>query len=77
LNGRDGADISQLASCRASPAWPKAVDYGNEVMAAVGRVLIMILLAALIGGAAYLMFWDIPAPRQPVEVTVPNDRLPQ
>jgi hypothetical protein len=47
------------------------------VVAAVGRVLIMILLAALVGGAAYLMFWDIPAPRQPVEVTVPNDRLPQ
>lgn len=46
-------------------------------MAAVGRVLIVILLTALVGGAAYLMFWDIPAPRQPVEVTVPDDRFPQ
>ncbi|HEX2527771.1 MAG TPA: hypothetical protein VHL31_15920 [Geminicoccus sp.] len=46
-------------------------------MAAVGRVLVVILLAALVGGAAYLMLWDIPAPRKPVEVTVPDDRLPK
>ena len=49
----------------------------REAMAAVGRVLVVILLAALIGGAAYLMLWDIPAPRKPVEVTVPDDRLPK
>ncbi len=44
-------------------------------MAALARALIVILLAAILGGVAFLMFWDVPAPRKPVEVLVPDDRL--
>ena len=44
-------------------------------MAGFVRVLIVILLAAVLGTLAFLMFWDVPAPRHPVEVVVPNDRL--
>jgi hypothetical protein len=46
-------------------------------MAALVRALIVILLAAILGGVAFLMFWDVPAPRQPVEVLIPDDRLAQ
>ena len=46
-------------------------------MAAVGRALIVIVLAAVLGGVAFLMLWDVPAPRTAVEVTVPDDRLPK
>ncbi|WP_200840957.1 hypothetical protein [Geminicoccus flavidas] len=46
-------------------------------MAAFGRALLVILIAAVLGGIAFLMFWDVPAPRQPVEAVVPAERLAQ
>ncbi len=37
--------------------------------------LVAILVAALVGGGAFLAGWDIPAPQKKVEKVVPNDRF--
>ena len=39
--------------------------------------LIALIFAALIGGAIYLIAYDIPAPVAPVERVIYNDRFPQ
>jgi hypothetical protein len=39
------------------------------------RLLLVLLLLLLVGGTAYLLAWDIPAPTRPIEVQIPNDRF--
>lgn len=39
--------------------------------------LILLVLLILVGGAAYLAFWNIPAPSAVVEKTIPDDRFPK
>ena len=41
------------------------------------RLLMVGLVIVLLGGAAYLVTWDIPAPTRQVETVVPDDRLPR
>ena len=38
-------------------------------------VLIVLVLALILGGMAYLMFADVPAPAGTIEQTVPDDQL--
>ena len=40
------------------------------------RVLLLLLVLVLVSGIAFVMLWDIPAPTQQIEVTVPDGRLP-
>lgn len=35
------------------------------------------LVLILVGGGAFIAFWDIPAPTQRVEKVIPNERLPR
>lgn len=43
-----------------------------------GWVIISGLIAvALAGGAIFLLTWDIPAPSERVETTIPDDRFPR
>lgn len=37
--------------------------------------IIVILLIAILGGAVFLVTWDIPAPSAPVEKILPDDRF--
>ncbi|MGH6948684.1 MAG: hypothetical protein ACREDZ_15240 [Kiloniellales bacterium] len=39
-------------------------------------VLFVLVLGALLGGALFLMTWEIPAPNAPVEKVLPDDRFP-
>lgn len=39
-------------------------------------ILLLLLAILLLGGAIFLYFWDIPAPQQVVEKTIPDDQLP-
>jgi hypothetical protein len=41
----------------------------------IGFVVIVIL--AVLGGAAFLAFWNPPAPTAPVEKVVPDARFPK
>jgi len=49
-------------------------DRGNRGMKAAVIVLV-IVVAVLAGGLAFLSTWDIPAPSKPVEKAIPNDKL--
>lgn len=40
------------------------------------KILLLLLLLVIVGGLAFVMLWDIPAPTQLIEFTVPDGRLP-
>ncbi|GGB31459.1 hypothetical protein GCM10011505_11130 [Tistrella bauzanensis] len=39
------------------------------------RFILILLLVAILGGGAFLMTFDMPAPVRSVEKVVPNDKL--
>jgi hypothetical protein len=41
------------------------------------RIVLLVALVAIVGGAAFLVTWDIPPPTATVEIVLPNDRFPQ
>ncbi|MDA0260659.1 MAG: hypothetical protein O3A21_00455 [Proteobacteria bacterium] len=40
-------------------------------------ILLLIVLAGIVGGFAFLATWDIPPPSARVEQVIPNDRFPK
>jgi hypothetical protein len=40
----------------------------------VGRIIIIVVLVAVVGGVAFLATRNIPAPSAPVEKVISNDR---
>ncbi len=44
---------------------------GNRI-----AIVIALVVAVVAAAAAFLYFWEIPAPRQQVEQTLPDDRFP-
>ncbi len=42
----------------------------------VGAIVAVVILVVA-GGAVFLANWEIPAPSQPIEKTIPNDRFPR
>lgn len=45
-------------------------------MKVLSRILILLVLVVIVGGAVFLMTWDIPAPTHLIEKPLPNDKLP-
>jgi hypothetical protein len=43
----------------------------------LGRVFALALLVVVLGGVVFLATWEIPPPTVPVEVVIPDDRLPR
>jgi len=43
----------------------------------VSRVVFLLVVLSLAGGAAFLATWDIPAPVKKVERVLPDDRFPR
>jgi hypothetical protein len=39
------------------------------------RMFVLLTLAVVVGGVAFLATWDIPAPTHHVEKTISNDRF--
>lgn len=46
-------------------------------MGKLALTVIVVMLAILVGGGAFLAAWDIPAPSSVVERTIPDDRFPR
>lgn len=44
-------------------------------MKIVVRLVLLLIVVAIVGGAAYLAFVDTEAPRRSVEIVIPNDRF--
>jgi hypothetical protein len=46
-------------------------------MSTITRVLLVVALVAVLGGAMFLMTWEIPAPSARIEHVIPDDKLPR
>ncbi|MBL6957640.1 MAG: hypothetical protein ISR52_01555 [Rhodospirillales bacterium] len=46
-------------------------------MIKLSRLVLLIVVAALIGGSVFLATWDIPAPVADVKKVLPDDRFPR
>jgi len=46
-------------------------------MGKVVLVVLAVVVLAVAGGLAWLAFWDIPAPSQPIERVIPDARFPK
>jgi hypothetical protein len=46
-------------------------------MGKVTLVLVVVIALVLLGGAAFLAFWNPPAPSAPVEKVIPDARFPK
>jgi hypothetical protein len=44
-------------------------------MSKLARAILLLIVLAVVGGGIFLATWNIPAPSQPVEKVIPNDRL--
>lgn len=43
----------------------------------LAKYIIALFLAGIVAGGVFLATWDIPAPTESVEKTIPNDRFPR
>ena len=43
----------------------------------VSRLVFLLVAATILGGAAFLATWEIPAPKVTVEKVLPDDRYPR
>jgi len=50
---------------------------GKEQMKGLSRFVLIVLAVVVLGGAAFLARWDIPAPTAPVEKVIADDRFPR
>ncbi len=46
-------------------------------MRSFSRFLMFLVVVAIVGGAAFLSTWDIPAPVSKVEKVIPDERFPR
>lgn len=60
--------VAQAGHDYALPEW--------SLMKVLSRILILLVLVVIVGGAVFLMTWDIPAPTHLIEKPLPNDKLP-
>ncbi len=57
---------------RARRPFPRAV---RSFMSKLVQILFLLVLIVLVGGVAFLATWDMPAPTEPVQRVIPNDRF--
>ncbi|MDP2696578.1 hypothetical protein [Thalassospira sp.] len=41
----------------------------------LSRLILFLVLATIVGGAVFLIAWDIPAPTSQIEEIIPNSRF--
>ena len=46
-------------------------------MGILRKPIVLLIVAALAGGVWLLATWDIPVPAEPLEIPIPDDRLPR
>ncbi|NIZ01801.1 hypothetical protein [Thalassospira lucentensis] len=44
-------------------------------MKIITRIILLLVLAIIVGGAVFLITWDIPAPTTQIQETIPNSRF--
>tara|TARA_A100001037_G_scaffold47458_1_gene39112 strand:+ start:284 stop:436 length:153 start_codon:yes stop_codon:yes gene_type:complete len=43
----------------------------------LAKYIIVVILIGIVAGGVFLATWEIPAPSERVEKTIPNDRFPR
>gem|GEM_PF-1751665 len=43
----------------------------------IRRLLLLVPLIIVLGGLIFLLTWEIPPPTRPVELVIPDERLPR
>ena len=64
----------------ASSGSVRSTAWSPAQMGMMGKVLLvvaLIVIVGLLGGGAFLAFWDIPAPAQKVEKVLPDASFPK
>ncbi len=74
-------DLAKLASYNTDQdIGPRArrgkTGYKGWFMSKLTKILLIVGVVAVAGGAIFLMTWDIPAPSEKVTKTLSNDRFP-
>ena len=46
-------------------------------MSKLSLTILVLILALIVGGAVFLLTWEIPPPTSNVEKVIPNDRFPR
>ena len=46
-------------------------------MKSLSTLIFVLIIAILVGGGAFLVTWDIPAPSEKTERTIPDDKFPK
>jgi hypothetical protein len=46
-------------------------------MSTINRILLVLLLVLVLGGAVFLVTWEIPPPTSRVERVLPDDQFPR
>jgi hypothetical protein len=46
-------------------------------MSKLAGIFIVVVIAVIAGGAAFLATWDIPAPSARIEKVIPDEKLPR
>ncbi|MCH2275781.1 hypothetical protein ACFOY8_10665 [Thalassospira xianhensis] len=44
-------------------------------MKIISRLILLLIIAVIVGGATFLVTWDIPSPTTQMEETIPNSRF--
>jgi hypothetical protein len=53
------------------------MDVALGTMSTISRVLLAVVLVVVLGGAMFLLTWEIPAPSARIERVIPDDTLPR
>jgi hypothetical protein len=68
--------ITALSYCLFKPLGGKRPSvFHLQNWAVMAKILIVLVLVILVGGAVFLATWDMPAPTATVEKVIPNDRF--
>ena len=68
--------ITALSYCLFKPLGEKRPSvFHLQSWAVMAKILIVLVLVILVGGAVFLATWDMPAPTATVEKVIPNDRF--
>jgi hypothetical protein len=79
------ADINRVRLAKATsvrrpsavPLRRRTVPPEIEAMSKLSRFLFLLAFILVLGGVIFLLTWEIPPPTAPVEVTIPDERLPR
>jgi len=80
-HGSDGIIIIHVLPCETGDCHGRnsCLNFAYQIPEEdrLAKYIIVLFLALIVAGGVFLATWDIPAPTESVEKTIPNDRFPR